>query len=1202
MSTQPSFSFNPTQSQQQYQMNTITTSKPSISSTSSIFAALPPLPNKTVINNNLNQNNSAVTTPHSATIPSQHSQPNGSAYHHYNVSNTLQQPLQPLKPLVPVMPLTTMPHPNTSLPAHQSTSASTAQTTIQPTHSVPLISNQSAQTNSTYQLPTTVNSTQYSPSTQSSSISAHHRTTSNTRHSTTAAQQPVQQPVQQVNNSIAAIQQYQIPSVNGLTNGHASTTTQAPQMTTSVPINSMPARSTAVPPFSSPTSSSSTSISVIPSQSGFSSPMIQSPVRKQSTPSTPVLSAAQPQQTVSNTSISSQIQHPTTAHQINSVNPTQSYTTNMQSSPSVSSTQIPSHLQPTSSTQLSPFSASSKPSPTSSYNSTPVSASPVSQPMRPSSQPSPILSPMMNNSLQTPPKPQNVSSVEQNTVLYHQQHQQQPTTPQQIQLTTTPNKPPQQSSTVSEARKQHLIDKAKKLHQTRNQHQKKLQQQMQQLQFKQQEHEFDLSQRATTASYPPLPANVSESAQAILNSHEHVLLAMLSNTDELNRALEEKEDQLSKMEEMMMHVEEFVRTQLDKEKQQKQLMHPYQQPNGIPISNPFSSSLSSTSSDASHDFTFYQNENSLLRHRIEMYQQRLRDLHEQYALSKHMVELKQKKVQDVQEETQMLLQSMRESITEMNTEMKKKEAIMKEEATMLNASLKEMVNVLATENEDLKKQLAAAKTSSTTSTQQGSYPSYSSSASYSSPSYQSNSYGSYSSSTPVAYSSAFSSATTYGNSSYSDSSYNTNTVASSPAAYTYSHSNSTVPSLQTTSAAHSTYQPNYNTALPNITQTSTFQSANAVTTPTAKYFSGNEADAFYQQTGTINNSQLSNDQTYTQTLDLPPPPPLQPQIPAPSIHSLSVIVFSKDRAWQIQQCLKSLLQFIQHDNDVNVNIYVLYTATEKHQKSYQQIQQEYKTVNWIYETISDDANIKPVNFASQLQAVVQTIQSDPSNEAIMFAVDDMLFYEKIDVSEVLHVLRANDSVLNFQLSLFPGLNYCHPANCSVSQPPMFVPCSTLNPTSSHSIVKYLRAMSSSDYNYPFSLCGGIYRINDVNCIIEGIIVKYGEEGINHPNKLEVNGCNWIVQGPMKNSKAVMNAVKGWTACFTIPVCSVITVNCVQTLFNTPIYENQSEIDVSSDGLLELLKEGKEFDIEYYKQKSKQFYSVHIGDFKLKEES
>ena len=58
--------------------------------------------------------------------------------------------------------------------------------------------------------------------------------------------------------------------------------------------------------------------------------------------------------------------------------------------------------------------------------------------------------------------------------------------------------------------------------------------------------------------------------------------------------------------------------------------------------------------------------------------------------------------------------------------------------------------------------------------------------------------------------------------------------------------------------------------------------------------------------------------------------------------------------------------------------------------------------------------------------------------------------------------------------------------------------------------------------------------------------------------------------------------------------TVITINKVQDVYNTPVYEFSE-----SDCLLELnkcLEKGEKIDLEYYRRQM--FPSVHIGDFKL----
>eukprot|EP01123_Difflugia_compressa_P009208 TRINITY_DN2985_c0_g1_i1.p1 TRINITY_DN2985_c0_g1~~TRINITY_DN2985_c0_g1_i1.p1 ORF type:complete len:116 (-),score=22.82 TRINITY_DN2985_c0_g1_i1:7-330(-) len=99
--------------------------------------------------------------------------------------------------------------------------------------------------------------------------------------------------------------------------------------------------------------------------------------------------------------------------------------------------------------------------------------------------------------------------------------------------------------------------------------------------------------------------------------------------------------------------------------------------------------------------------------------------------------------------------------------------------------------------------------------------------------------------------------------------------------------------------------------------------------------------------------------------------------------------------------------------------------------------------------------------------------------------------------------------------------------------------------------------------------------------------EYGREGISHPNKLEVCGGRLFSQ--RKHPKHQLK----YCLCLSKPVLSVVTVNRVQDVCTNPIFD---EIDVET--LDKYFWDERQFDLNHYQQKCKQFNSVHIGDFVL----
>eukprot|EP00949_MAST-11_sp_MAST-11-sp1_P005415 g5415.t1 len=206
----------------------------------------------------------------------------------------------------------------------------------------------------------------------------------------------------------------------------------------------------------------------------------------------------------------------------------------------------------------------------------------------------------------------------------------------------------------------------------------------------------------------------------------------------------------------------------------------------------------------------------------------------------------------------------------------------------------------------------------------------------------------------------------------------------------------------------------------------------------------------------------------------------------------SVICFSKDRALQLSEALRTLILHARMSDGSGafaagaMEITVLHRAAEgaRSQALYARVREAFSAVHFVVE--------QEGRFAEQLCTIVEQSKS----QLIMFMVDDALFIRDFCIQSVVKVMRDH-LVFAYHLKLHPGISMSHPSGYSVVKIP------DLRLVSGNSII-FQRSEGSQDFNYPFDLCGSIYYRSDVERVLRAIHAKT-KGGASHPNLLESNG-------------------------------------------------------------------------------------------------
>lgn len=169
--------------------------------------------------------------------------------------------------------------------------------------------------------------------------------------------------------------------------------------------------------------------------------------------------------------------------------------------------------------------------------------------------------------------------------------------------------------------------------------------------------------------------------------------------------------------------------------------------------------------------------------------------------------------------------------------------------------------------------------------------------------------------------------------------------------------------------------------------------------------------------------------------------------------TINIIVFSKDRALQLELFLRSFNTFVKNPLDYKVS--VLYTySTPSFKLGY----------DWLIREKSANVNfVKEENFKKDTIYLI-----DPSKLYTVFFVDDIVFKEPFEFyDDKMNMFINNQSIACLSLRLHPYLVYCYAESRNMKQPTF----------DRNNIFNWTK--ETGDYGYPMSQDGHIFRTHQI---------------------------------------------------------------------------------------------------------------------------
>lgn len=227
----------------------------------------------------------------------------------------------------------------------------------------------------------------------------------------------------------------------------------------------------------------------------------------------------------------------------------------------------------------------------------------------------------------------------------------------------------------------------------------------------------------------------------------------------------------------------------------------------------------------------------------------------------------------------------------------------------------------------------------------------------------------------------------------------------------------------------------------------------------------------------------------------------------PDKRPINIIVFSKDRAMQLDLFIRSFQTFVKQQQLYDIK--VLYTYSNgKFGLGYDKlIEKNYQNVHFKKEN----------NFKEDVIGLINR-----ENPYSVFFVDDDVFKEHFDFyDKQMDIFSWNEGILCRSLRLHKNLNYCYTLQLPI-KPPAF---------GSDNVFTW-RGLKG-DYGYPMSLDGHIFRTKDILHHIDGLDYKNPNmlEGLmaRHPGNKSLMICydkSVIINNPINRVQNISKNIHG----------------------------------------------------------------------------
>lgn len=272
------------------------------------------------------------------------------------------------------------------------------------------------------------------------------------------------------------------------------------------------------------------------------------------------------------------------------------------------------------------------------------------------------------------------------------------------------------------------------------------------------------------------------------------------------------------------------------------------------------------------------------------------------------------------------------------------------------------------------------------------------------------------------------------------------------------------------------------------------------------------------------------------------------------LESVDLIIYSYDRPLQLYALLESIDKYVTGLTSTSV---IYRCSSDRFEKSYQMVQKKFNFVEFLKQGEQPKKDFKELTLKAFTEG---------KSEYILFAVDDIIVKDYIDLTVCVNAMRQDLQVYGFYLRLGIHLQYAYLPKDTMPVPPF--------KKLENNIIKWELKEGRHTWGYPHTVDMTLYRKKEIETDLYGM--SYW-----NPNLLE---GEWAGRSAKVQHRKAL--------CFENSVIINIPLNRVQNTFHNPHMNFMTAYE-----LLVFFEEGKKIDITpFHQMKNKSPHMNYIPTF------